>query len=108
MLDLTETLRGWFAETTTGWFGFSNIIVEQPDGSFRRDSGYARLDRVDDVVDFMIAAGDDFTIRYGAPAGREWLFEQFSPYEDKGFVPCKVFHTVDMTGPLNNPFPHRQ
>lgn len=107
ILDLNETLRDWFSTTKSGWFGFSNIIVEQPDGSFARDSGYAKLDRVDDVLDFMIAAGDDFTIRYGAPDGVEWHFEQFSPYEDCGFQKCKVFHTVDMSGPNNIAFRHR-
>ena len=99
-VDLEESLRGWHAKTETCWFGFSNIIVQRTDGGFHRDSGYVMGNDVCDLVDFMITAGDDFSIYYEVPdpADREWHFWQESPNDREGdelkWVKCKSFHSA--------------
>ena len=98
-LDFDETIRDWWGQTETLWFGFSNLIVQMPDLTFTRDSGYGRIQFHDDLLDFMIHAGKDFSIRYEAPepGAKEFHFWQDSPNEDGAsddynWVPCKVFH----------------
>lgn len=92
--DLVWEIDGWVKANPTQWFGLSNIWVDTPDG-WQRDSGYARLEDGDAVVDFLMLAGQDFTLEYEPPSGDEWRFQQ--RHLSEPFMPssCKVFYTSD-------------
>jgi hypothetical protein len=99
--DFEESIRDWWGQTETLWFGFSNIIVQKEDLSYTRDSGFVRIQFVHELLDFMIHAGNDFSLRYEVPepGATEFHFWQDSPNEEGAtdeyrWVPCKAFHSA--------------
>ena len=95
--DLIWTLDDWVRANPTNWFGFSNIWCDTPDG-WQRDSGYARCETAEQLLDFLILAGGDFSLTYFEPAGDEWRFTQRHLSRPLELTKCKVFYTIDRGG----------
>ncbi len=93
-LDFIETMDGWVKANPTNWFGLSNIWVENKDGAFEQDSGYALLKDADDLLDFLIIASEECAIDYRKPVGDEWRFSHRIPSNQSGTV-SKAFYTSD-------------
>jgi hypothetical protein len=87
-------MDGWVKANPTNWFGLSNIWVENKDGAFEQDSGYALLKDADDLLDFLIIASEECAIDYRKPVGDEWRFSHRIPSNQSGTV-SKAFYTSD-------------
>ena len=98
--DLEESLRPWFFNRPSAWFAISNLVAKNDDGTFTRHSGWARIQFVEEMVDFLIHNCGDFSLLYETPEPDdiEWHFWQDSPHvegatEDYDWVKCKMFCT---------------